>query len=233
MMVHLQRCGTPSNTAAVTVAADDDEWQQQPPPPQLQEQMGQQVLLPSAEVPVVQRKQMSEREKFLFDLNGYITIPGFLTTGELASLNEAFDANWEKRTDCHQTPAYDEFGGMLTWEQPHCQPFRDLLAHPKLVPYLSTILGQGYRMDHTPFMITGEGEATIEAKRADASRETPTPTVGGGRGHGFSGPHFNGECYYRYANGKMQAGMLVCQFQLTDVKPGDGYVRSEPQVLAD
>ena len=29
---------------------------------------------------------------------------------------------------------YDEFGGMLTWPKPHCLPFRELLAHRKIVP---------------------------------------------------------------------------------------------------
>eukprot|EP01043_Picozoa_sp_COSAG02_P120516 COSAG02_NODE_57290_length_281_cov_0.708791_1_plen_71_part_01 len=27
---------------------------------------------------------------------------------------------------------------------------------------------------------------------------------------------------YRYANGQMRTGMLVCQYQLTDVNEGDG-----------
>ncbi len=36
--------------------------------------------------------------------------------------------------------AVDQFHGMLGWPLPHSQPFRDLLAHPKLVPYLNTIL---------------------------------------------------------------------------------------------
>ena len=162
-----------------------------------------------------QPAEMSDKEKFLFDLQGFLTIPAFLSEGEVAALNASFDANWEKRGDCHQTPAYDEFGGMLTWEQPHCQPFRDLLAHPKLVKYLNTMMGRGWRLDHTPFMITG----TAETKLAKGMAED---APGGGGGHGFSGPFFNGECYYRYANGEMRTGMLVCQYQLTDVNEGDG-----------
>ena len=45
---------------------------------------------------------------------------------------------------------------------------------------------------------------------------------GGGGGHGFGGPFFNGEAYYRYANDQMRCGTAVFQYQLTDVKPGDG-----------
>lgn len=159
--------------------------------------------------------EMSDKEKFLFDLQGFLAIPSFLSEGEVAALNASFEANWGKRGDCHQTPAYDEFGGMLTWEQPYCQPFRDLLAHPKLVKYLNTMMGRGWRLDHQPFMITGTAETKISKGMAE---DAP----GGGGGHGFSGPFFNGECYYRCANGVMRTGMLVCQYQLTDVNEGDG-----------
>ena len=42
---------------------------------------------------------------------------------------------------------------MLTWDQPWCKPFRDLLAHPKLLPYLNTMFGRGWKMDHSPFLL--------------------------------------------------------------------------------
>ena len=38
---------------------------------------------------------------------------------------------------------------MLTWQQPHCQPFRDLLAHPKLVKYMNTMMGRGWSKSTT------------------------------------------------------------------------------------
>lgn len=44
---------------------------------------------------------------------------------------------------------------MLEWPAPHCDPFRELLVHPHSLPYLNTQFGQGWRMDHSPFMITG------------------------------------------------------------------------------
>ena len=76
------------------------------------------------------------------------------------------------------------------------------------------MMGTGWRLDHQPFMITGSVDTKLEKVGADAD--------GGGGGHGFSGPYFNGECYYRYANDEMRTGMLVCQYQLTDINPGDG-----------
>ena len=42
---------------------------------------------------------MDDREKFLFDLQGFVKIEGFLTADEVRAFNEAFDANWDKRGD--------------------------------------------------------------------------------------------------------------------------------------
>jgi hypothetical protein len=38
-----------------------------------------------------------------------------------------------------------DLGGMLEWEQPHCEPFRELLVHPRVKPALEEILGAGER----------------------------------------------------------------------------------------
>ena len=37
-------------------------------------------------------------------------------------------------------------GRMLEWEQPWCEPFRELLCHPNVAPSLNLILGEGYRL---------------------------------------------------------------------------------------
>ena len=46
-----------------------------------------------------------------------------------------------------------DIGGLLQWPQPYCEPFRELLYHPRLGPVLDTILGRGYRLDHGPSVI--------------------------------------------------------------------------------
>ena len=38
--------------------------------------------------------EMSETEKFMWDLQGFLTVDGFLSPGEVDALNGAFDANW-------------------------------------------------------------------------------------------------------------------------------------------
>ena len=42
---------------------------------------------------------MSDREKYLFDLQGFIVIKGMLSSAEIKALNEALDANHDRRQD--------------------------------------------------------------------------------------------------------------------------------------
>ena len=46
-----------------------------------------------------------------------------------------------------------DMSGMLGWEAPYCDPFRKILTHPKLIPYLLQLCGKGNRMDHMPLLI--------------------------------------------------------------------------------
>jgi len=156
---------------------------------------------------------MNDREKFMFDLQGFLKVENFLTLLEVQELNYAFDANWDKAIpDPNSHPdgdmagdiPRDFFSGMLTWDKPWCQPFRELLAHPKLLPYLNTMFGRGWKMDHAPFMLAA------------------TTGTEGLRLHGSTSRVFDGTQHYSYANGQMRCGMVVCQFQLADVNEGDG-----------
>ena len=157
---------------------------------------------------------MNDTEKFLFDLQGFLKVPDFLAPAEIDALNAAFDANEDKRGEDgnHNTGGSDAldgrrrgmFAGMLEWEKPHCLPFRALLAHKKLIPYLDALFGRGWKMDHSPFMLCG-------GKGAEGLIL-----------HGSTSRHFNGSQYYAYANDQMRCGMIVCQFQLADVNEGNG-----------
>jgi hypothetical protein len=153
--------------------------------------------------------EMNDREKFLYDLQGFLHVPGFLSAAEVKALNAAFDANWDKR-HWGVGGKQNEFTGMLEWPKPHCDPFRDLLVHPKSLPYLNTQFGQGWRMDHSPFMITGTAGTNGE-----------NPAVGGGI-HGGTAATPGQATYYQYANNTMRCGLVVFAFMLVDVEEGDG-----------
>ena len=105
---------------------------------------------------------MNEQEKYLFDLNGYLVVENVLTPDEVALCNEAIDRHADDIRErvgelslsrgsktLEGITGRGDLGGMLSWEKPWCEPFRNMLAHPKIVPYLHGILGKGFRMDHT------------------------------------------------------------------------------------
>lgn len=159
---------------------------------------------------------MSDREKYLFDLQGFLVVENFLTPAEVLSLNEAVDANMDKRIERQPHVqgngrfVQGEFASFfhqlntLTWDQPWCQPFRDLLAHPKVIPYLNTLLGRGWKLDHEVEVLT----AKIGCQGLPL--------------HGEGNLNFNGSRFYRYQNGRMRCGLIVLQYYLKDANPGDG-----------
>jgi ectoine hydroxylase-related dioxygenase (phytanoyl-CoA dioxygenase family) len=160
---------------------------------------------------------MNDAEKCLFDLNGYLVIENVLTPEEVARANAAIDHHRDQirirprdQTLAGGSPALlgdqgrGELGGLLYWENPWCEPFREMLAHPRIVPYLNELLGKGFRMDHHMSLITMD------------------PGAEGHVLHGSSGPGFDPNQYYIYRDGRMHNGLTVVQIQLTDVNPGDG-----------
>ena len=91
----------------------------------------------------------------------FIHVRGFLTPDEVAAMNAALDANMSLRSDFGPTndalantplagthSVFRHWNDLLTMPQPHCLPFRELMAHPKLVPYLNDLLGRGWKFDH-------------------------------------------------------------------------------------
>ncbi len=160
---------------------------------------------------------MNEEEKYLFDLNGYLVIEDILTQQEVGFANEAIDRHLEQMRLRPREESLDggstalrgeqgrgELGGLLNWEAPWCNPFRAMLVHPRLVPYLNELLGKGFRMDHQMFLLAMDKGAE------------------GFVLHGSSGPGFDPNQYYIYRHGRMHSGLTVVSFQLTDVNPGDG-----------
>jgi hypothetical protein len=160
---------------------------------------------------------LTDDQKYLFDLNGYIVIEGLLTPDEVSAANAAIDARAESiktRSDGHTlsggSPALEGshsrggLRGMLEWPEPECLPFRNALAHPRLVTYLDAILGKGFRVDHQMFLLSMDKGAE------------------GFIFHGSSGPGFDPNQYYIFKNGRFHCGLTVVGVQLTDVNSGDG-----------
>src|SRR5436190_19108033 len=104
---------------------------------------------------------MDEYQRYLFDLNGYLVIENALTPAEVAACNEAIDRNEERvrirsgeqllsggSSALQGEQGRGDLSGMLTWPEPWCRPFRDLLSCPSVMPILLELLRDGFRLDH-------------------------------------------------------------------------------------
>ncbi|CAE7636452.1 CATSPER1 [Symbiodinium pilosum] len=167
--------------------------------------------------------KMSDQEKFFFDLNGFLHVRGALSKEEVERMNKAIDAHSgeikeREDSELRNTRAGSalsgdgktgrrDLGGMLGWPKPHCQPFREVLAHPNLLPYLVELCGPGYRMDHLPLVITSQ-------KGSEGFHLHGGPLTQGGA--------FNPTLQYRCVNGQFYNSLLGVSVQLVDHRPGDG-----------
>ena len=161
------------------------------------------------------RPGLNDYERFFFDLNGYLVIENALTPEEVASCNEAIEQQRERirirppeeslargAAALEGAQGRGDVGGMLTWPKPWSQPFRDLLTHPAIVPYLNELLGPGFRLDHLyGIMMTKGAEGFVL------------------HGGGNTGDLTHS---YQYHNGLMRCGLTVVTWVLSDHGPGDG-----------
>lgn len=103
--------------------------------------------------------ELSDHDKFIFDLNGWLRIPGALSADHLAALRASLRRNWHRRTlgvNSRKRRGYDQLHDMLRWARPDSDPFRSLLCHPPLVPALNTLLDRGWKTDGEPFVLSAK-----------------------------------------------------------------------------
>lgn len=167
---------------------------------------------------------MTSTERFFFDLNGFLVVRGVLSADEVAAANAAIDAHAvdiKERTlpglrntkagsalrGEDNAPGRCDLGGMLGWSRPHCDAFRSLLAHPRLIPYLVDLLGAGYRLDHLPLLIS-------QKRGSEGFHLHGGPLTSSG--------DLNQTLQYRCFNGKIFNTLLAMSVQLTDHNAGDG-----------
>lgn len=98
-----------------------------------------------------------------------------------------------------------DLGGLLSWPSP---AFRAALAHKKLVPYLTTLLGEGYRLDHQPLVI-------LQNKNSEGFSLHGGPMENPGNKPSF-------ELQYKFQNGHFFNSLLAVSICLCETNPGDG-----------
>ena len=167
--------------------------------------------------------EMSEEEKYLFDLNGYLIIRNVFSKEEVKAANEAIDRHSDDMIERSENALRNavkgsamygngtgrkDLGGVLEWGKEDSKVFKDVLAHPRLVPLFHGLLGKGYRMDHLPFVIAQD-------KGAEGFQ------LHGGTVDCTSG-EYNPHLAYTCHNGNLRCALLGCSLVLTDHKAGYG-----------
>jgi len=138
---------------------------------------------------------MTEEEKFIFDLEGYLIIKNILTANEVDEMNQMIDDG-------------DRSGPPSTWGE----PFKNLIDNSKILPYLLELIGPYVRIDHDYAMFMQSGIST--GGRLHGGED-------GGRPGGPEGDHWykyrdgiirNGLCVvtYNLAPAKVGDGGFAC-----------------------
>jgi hypothetical protein len=128
---------------------------------------------------------MDATERYLFDLNGYLALPGVLSAEILSTINGLMDERIA--SDVGPDATTHRFGDVLGWGQ----AVRALIDHEPILPYLQEILGPGFRLDHD---------------YADLIRSGTGPI--GTRLHGGAVPFDPGQSY-TFIEGHPRSGLLV------------------------
>ncbi|MBD2463823.1 phytanoyl-CoA dioxygenase family protein [Oscillatoria sp. FACHB-1407] len=142
---------------------------------------------------------MTEIERYLFDLWGFIVVEDALTLEQVSALNEAI-AHQVNQFNASPEQLFIRFNHLL----PFGEPFLHLIDNPRVTPYLLELLGDKFRLDHEYAHILRPG-----------CRDTDSVIHGGGT-------PFDPCQYYHYQSGRMYNGLTAIAYNLTDVLPGEG-----------
>ncbi len=166
---------------------------------------------------------MNAKERYYWDLTGYLVLRGVFPQEDVKAANEAIDYLGEvvqsddacaevellrERTrprieDGILTRTTNSYPFLLTLPAPHCEPFRKMIALPEIVSRLNVMCGIGFRLDHGPQFIGGINGTS------------------GGSLHGAGEPHGEAVAYH-HQNGKAYVGGVTITFQLGESPTGSG-----------
>jgi hypothetical protein len=141
---------------------------------------------------------LTEIERYLFDLQGFLVIENALTPTELAAINQLLDQNIAQIDKPNKS--WIRFDGLLNWGI----EFRLLIDNPRITPYLVALVGPEFRLDHDYVHIIRQGGGPI-----------------GSILHGGATPYDPSQ-YYHYQQGRMYNGLVAVAYNLTDVSTDVG-----------
>jgi len=141
---------------------------------------------------------MTPEQRFLFDLQGYLVVPGVLAPERVARMV----SDMESHSVGEDTNGWNtsRFHSFLSWGE----EWRNLIDEPQILPILSELLGPKFRLDHAYGMAMCAGQKDE------------------GEGLHHSAGTFSHGCYYVTHGDKMHNGLVVVSYALTDIEPGMG-----------
>jgi ectoine hydroxylase-related dioxygenase (phytanoyl-CoA dioxygenase family) len=139
-------------------------------------------------------QHVSDDERYLFDLRGYLVVEDALDPDQLAALNDILD---EKLAETGAAES-EALSHVLGWGK----PFLDLLDNPTIVPYLEELVDPSFRLDHDYVTVLRRGAKSLFL-------------------HGGGTP-FDSSQYYAFRDGRPWNGLTVVAYNLMAVNPGEG-----------
>ena len=92
---------------------------------------------------------MTQEERFVFDLHGYLVVKNALSADEVAELNRVADDKFP-----YDDPEDHKSWSVLPWGE----SLKRLIDHPRILPYLRELLGDRVRLDHDYAIFMKEGK---------------------------------------------------------------------------
>ena len=147
-----------------------------------------------------------------WDLCGYLVLRAVMDAGWLEAANAAIDASADRIATGGNDSARGSsrlagtppasLRGLFELPEPHCEPFRRMIAHPAVVHCLNWMLGSGYSLAHERAICYEQGSAGLFL-------------------HGGSEPARTRN-HYALQNGRTYCESVNVAWQLGAVEEGDG-----------
>lgn len=159
---------------------------------------------------------MDARERYFWDLTGYLVVRDVLSAREVDRVNAALDSV----INSGRVPTGNRHAGdsaslkgsgarwamntnLLTLPEPHGRVVRELMVHPAIVQRLTDVCGKGWRLDHGPqFNNAVKGTVGLQM-------------------HGRGEPHSEATAY-RHNGASLYCGGVTVTWNLTDCPAGGG-----------
>ena len=159
---------------------------------------------------------MDAKERYFWDITGYLVVRNVLTPEDLKAANETLDyaQKWVGTGEEDRGAADSAFlkgtgarwyhgDNLLNLPKPYCDPVRYMLAHPQIISRLKVMCGRGFRLDHGP-------------QFNNAVKGTVGLTL-----HGSGEPHRPFVAYH-HQDGETYCGGVTVTWNLTDCPAGGG-----------